>query len=135
MLSIDMTPLIDVVFLLLIFFMVGTTFIELNTGIKIELPNSNVKELSKVKEVLVLVDKAENIELAVKNKDGSLENVKVKLEELESILKEKLESSENKNVIIKADKNLTHGVIVSIMTHAKNAGAQSLDIATENQNQ
>ena len=39
----------------------------------------------------------------------------------------------NKNVIIKADKNLTHGVIVDIMTRAKNAGAESLDIATESE--
>ncbi|MBZ4683119.1 MAG: biopolymer transport protein ExbD [Fusobacteriaceae bacterium] len=132
MLTIDLTPLIDVVFLLLIFFMVGTTFIEVNTGIKIELPKSTVKELSKIKEIIILADKNENIQLLINEKNGKRDTLNInKTDDLTKILAEKLLNSENKNVIIKADKSLTHGFIVDIMTKAKDAGAVSLDIATE----
>ncbi|TDT71494.1 biopolymer transport protein ExbD [Hypnocyclicus thermotrophus] len=133
MLTIDLTPLIDVVFLLLIFFMVGTTFIEVNTGIKIELPKSTVKELSKIKEIIILADKNENVQLLINEKNGKRNTVNIKkTDDLKEILAKKLANSENKNIIIKADKSLSHGFIVDIMTKAKDAGALSLDIATEN---
>ena len=52
---------------------------------------------------------------------------------LELLLTEKLKLSAEKNVVIKADKELSHGDVVEIMTISKNAGATSLDIATENE--
>ena len=62
-LILEITPLIDVVFLLLIFFMLATTFDE-RSAFKIELPKSTVaKTKSTLKEVQVLVDKDKNIYL------------------------------------------------------------------------
>lgn len=50
-LILELTPLIDVVFLLLIFFLVATTFDEMRGGIKIDLPQSTIKEISDIKEI------------------------------------------------------------------------------------
>jgi len=56
-LKLDLTPLIDVVFLLLIFFMLGTSFIDINAGVKIDLPQSSIEEISDFKEILIAIDK------------------------------------------------------------------------------
>ncbi len=130
-LKLDLTPLIDVVFLLLIFFMLGTTFIDINAGVKIDLPQSTIKEISDYKEILVAIDKNRNIEIAYKDSTGKRMNEEVKMTELEGTLMELIENSQEKNVIIKADRSIDHGTVVEIMSVAKNVGALSLDIAAE----
>jgi biopolymer transport protein ExbD len=50
---------------------------------------------------------------------------------MEPDLKDKLAYSESKLVILKADQDALHGKLVELMAHAKDAGAQSLTIATE----
>lgn len=125
----ELTPLIDVVFLLLIFFMVATTFEDLS-GIKIDLPQSTIKEIKEIKEIQVLIDKNSEIYLNYKEADNSQKSIQVTLENLKGELNEKLLNSRNKNVIITADKKLDYGFIVKIMTISKEAGASSLDIDT-----
>ena len=49
----EMTPLIDVVFLLLIFFLVATSFEDIDSGIKIDLPQSTIREIKAVKELQI----------------------------------------------------------------------------------
>lgn len=133
-LSLDLTPLIDCVFLLLIFFMVGTQLINDKTGLKIELPKSSVVEMSEVQDLVIFVDQSRNMEISYVTTDNNNRvNEKATMENLESILTEKLKLSVEKNVVIKADKGLSHGDVVEIMTISKNAGAISLDIATENE--
>lgn len=133
-LSLDLTPLIDCVFLLLIFFMVGTQLINDKTGLKIELPKSSVVEMSEVQDLVIFVDQSRNMELSYITTDNNNRvNEKATMENLENILTEKLKLSVDKNVVIKADKGLSHGDVVEIMTISKNAGATSLDIATENE--
>ena len=109
-LALEITPLIDVVFLLLIFFLVATTFEDINSGIKIDLPQSTI--------VLNFKEKGKN------------QKVKVNKNNLKTELENKLKESEEKNIVISADKNLDYGFIVEIMTISKEAGAASLDIDT-----
>lgn len=129
-LALELTPLIDVVFLLLIFFMVATTFEDVSSGIKIELPESSIQEVSQVKEIQVVVDAESVIYLSVKETDGTTENNQVSIDQLKEELAGKILNSNEKNVIITADKNLDYGLIVEIMSIAKEAGAGSLDINT-----
>lgn len=131
MLKIDLTPLIDVVFLLLIFFMVSTSFIDMNAGVKVDLPNSSIKDISKIKEIIVSINKEREIFVTLKNQDGKVDKENVKKERLEEILSINLQKIENKNVIINADKSLDHGMIVEIMSIIKKSGASSLDIAAQ----
>ncbi len=129
-LILELTPLIDVVFLLLIFFMVATTFEDVSSGIKIELPESTIQEVSEVKEIQVVIDADSRIYLSVKEGNGSSEKSQVNIEQLKEELAGKILNSKERNVIITADKNLDYGFIVKVMTLAKEAGASSLDIDT-----
>lgn len=126
---IELTPLIDVVFLLLIFFMVATTFDDVKGGIKIELPQSTIREIAEVKEIQIIVDKDKNMILNFKE-NGKTEQISVNKDSLKTRLAEKLAESKEKNVIISADKKLDYGYIVEIMSISKEAGANSLDIDT-----
>lgn len=128
-LILELTPLIDVVFLLLIFFLVATTFDEMRGGIKIDLPQSTIKEISDIKEIQVIIDKNKNMVLHYKDK-GKTEEVNVDKNNLKDKLSERLGNMKEKNIIISADKSLDYGYIVDVMTISKEAGAQSLDIDT-----
>lgn len=125
----ELTPLIDVVFLLLIFFMVATTFEDLS-GIKIDLPQSTIKEIKDVKEIQIIIDENSELYLNYREASKSKKSIKVTLENLKEELAEKLLNSSEKNVIITADKKLDYGFIVEVMTISKEAGASSLDIDT-----
>ncbi|MCF2639004.1 biopolymer transporter ExbD [uncultured Fusobacterium sp.] len=128
-LTLEITPLIDVVFLLLIFFLVATTFEDINSGIKIELPQSTIREIKDIKEIQIAIDKNKNMVLNYKEK-GKTQKVNVNKENLKAELEEKFKNSNEKNVVISADKKLDYGYIVEIMTISKEAGASSLDIDT-----
>lgn len=128
-LVLELTPLIDVVFLLLIFFLVATNFKDLDSGIKIDLPTSTVKSEKPVDEIQIVVTKGREYYLIIKEK-GKTNKKRLSFKNLKKELKESLEKSKDKNVIISADKNVTHGVIVDVMTASKEAGAVSLDIDT-----
>ena len=125
----EMTPLIDVVFLLLIFFLVATSFEDINSGIKIDLPQSTIREIKAVKELQVDITKGKTI--YVKYQEGNeRKSIKVTKDSLKRVLADKLEKSQDKTVIISGDKALDYGFIVDIMTISKEAGASELGIDT-----
>ncbi|MGL5377740.1 MAG: ExbD/TolR family protein [Cetobacterium sp.] len=128
-LILELTPLIDVVFLLLIFFLVATTFEDVNSSIKIDLPTSTVKSAKPVNELQIVITKNREYFLSYKENGKSKRN-SINSKNLKEALLQKLGESEEKNVIISADKNVSHGIIVEAMTAAKEAGATSLDIDT-----
>ncbi len=118
--SIDIAPLVDVVFLLLIFFMLSTTF-EVNPGIKVNLPESSSKEIKKeTKDIKIIITKSEHIYFNGK---------KVDLQQL----KKEFAKIKNKKrlIIIEADKFSYHGVVVSVMDVAKSLGFNNFAIATK----
>lgn len=125
----EMTPLIDVVFLLLIFFLVATTFEDIDTGIKIDLPQSTIKEVKTVKEVQLSLTNSKEIFLKYQDRKEN-KKVPVKKANLKRELSKVLSESENKAVVISGDKTLDYGYIVEIMTLSKEAGAEQLDIDT-----
>ena len=115
-LILEITPLIDVVFLLLIFFMLATTFDE-RSAFKIELPKSTVaKTKSTLKEVT--------------NNSGKSETEELDLATFVDFVSEKLETSESKDVVVSADKDIDYGFIVEIMSLLKEAGASGINIDT-----
>ena len=118
----DITPMIDVVFLLLIFFMLSTTFIS-KPGIDVSLPKASAEQIKKSKEELT-VTISNNGDIYIKEK-------KVRLEELNEIFINAAATSEDSIVIINADEHVTHGRVVEIMDRAKEAGISKLAVATE----
>ena len=129
-LVLEITPLIDVVFLLLIFFMLATSFDE-RSAFKIDLPKSTAaKTKSTLKEVQVLVDKEKNIYLRYTDNSGRLQSEKLDLSSFVSVVSEKLNTSESKDVMISADKAIDYGFIVEIMSFLKESGASAINIDT-----
>ena len=129
-LVLEITPLIDVVFLLLIFFMLATSFDE-RSAFKIDLPKSTAaKTKSTLKEVQVLVDKEKNVYLRYTDNSGKPQNESLDLTSFVSVVSEKLNNSENKDVIISADKDIDYGFIVEIMSLLKESGASAINIDT-----
>ena len=128
-LILEMTPLIDVVFLLLIFFMLATTFDE-RSAFKIDLPKSTVaKTKETLKEVQVLVDKDKNIYLSY-TENNKLQQEKLELSNFVSAVSVKLNNSQSKDVMISADKIIDYGFIVEIMSLLKESGASAINIDT-----
>jgi biopolymer transport protein ExbD len=117
----DLTPLVDVVFLLLIFFMLSTTFI-VAPGIKVKLPKSSSTEISREKkEVRVVMAKDDKI---------FVEQKLVSIDELGKYLKKAVRESPEGMVIIQADERVLHGKVVEVMDVAKTSGFNKLAIAT-----
>lgn len=130
-LSPDLTPLIDVVFLLLIFFMVATTFDDMN-GMKIELPKSEVSEIKdSVEKLSILLTKDNELKLKVDKKGEQSIVIDLTKEDLKDKLKENIDLMSSKRVSILADRGIDYGDVVDIMSDIKTAGAEAIDIETK----
>ncbi|MEG1583414.1 MAG: biopolymer transporter ExbD [Cetobacterium sp.] len=112
----DLTPLIDVVFLLLIFFMLVTTF-DKYSGFNLELPKGSISSEVTKDNYELIIDK-ENKYFIVKDKEKN----QVLLEELPN----KLESI--KEITITADKDLKYEVIVKTIGVLKNSGIDKVEL-------
>jgi len=117
--AIDIAPLVDVVFLLVIFFAVSTTFLE-TSGLKLDLPTSKSTAEREARGL--------SVSLAA---DGSLEfdGEVIQVERLPELLRAALEGRERKVVVLRADAATPHGRVVELMDVIKGAGAEALTIA------
>lgn len=118
---INITSLIDVLFLLLIFFMVSSTFLE-QPGIKLELPQA---------QSAVVVEKKDYTLYMSKEGEMFLNDEKVTLKTLEAKLKEAMPAMKDGALILKADQDATHGRVVKVMDIAKESGVKKLIIGTK----
>lgn len=116
MATIDLTPLIDVVFLLLVFFMVSTTFNKYGR-IDIEIPTSTVENKVDDTKIEIVIDK--NGEYFI-IKDGKTSSLNI--DDLSSHL------VGVKEVSITGDKNLKYQVVMDLITKVKKEGIENLGI-------
>lgn len=119
--GLNVTPLIDVVFNLVIFFAVSSTFLE-QPGIKLALPEAQKTDLQKIEKAVVFITADQ--QLLLRDKEISFEN-------LGPVLKDEMEQSLDKTLIINADKQVAHGFVVKVMDLARQNGVLKLVIATE----
>ncbi len=124
--NVELTPLIDVVFLLLIFFMVSSTFIS-ETQLKIDLPEAS-GELQEIE--------ANVLEIAVDKRGEYAINGRIlvnnELSTLVRALQEAAKSVDKKErVIVTADANATHQAVVRAMDAAGKVGLTRISITTQ----
>lgn len=117
---INITSLIDVLFLLLIFFMVSSTFLE-QPGIQLELPEAKSSVLVEQKEFTLFVSQ---------NGTLFLNDSEISLEDLETRIREALPGMKDRALILKADKNVNYGLVVKVMDAVKSSGLKRLIIGT-----
>jgi biopolymer transport protein ExbD len=120
---VDLTPMIDVVFLLLIFFMISTTFIE-RPGFTIDLPEGGAEKIEQgQKEVQVYL--AANGDIFLKREQTSLNELLRTLQHYGPV------KAKQMTFLLMADKDALHGRVVELMDAAKLAGFGQLAIATD----
>ncbi|RJR47639.1 MAG: biopolymer transporter ExbD [Desulfobacteraceae bacterium] len=120
--TIGIAPFIDMVFLLLIFFMVTSQF-DMASGVPIQLPRVSGKTFEESREkVQVVIDKGGQI---------FLKGVKLDMKGLEKELRAVLREKGLVSLVIQADRNVAHGIVVEAMDTAKTAGVHTIVIAAQ----
>jgi biopolymer transport protein TolR len=119
--EINVTPLVDVMLVLLIIFMV--TAPRLEQGVKVDLPQVTAAALPQVSEELVIS--------VTRDRRVYLNRYAVPLSELEPKLEQILAQRANKDVYLRADKDVAYGFVVQVMAEVKKAGIASLGMVTE----
>jgi biopolymer transport protein ExbD len=116
------TPLIDIVFLLLIFFMLTSHF-DVASGVRVRLPKAGQRVHDQDTSKATLVMDAEG--------NTFFKGRKVDRKELPEALRTLVEKNQVDQLILQADKNVTHGKVVHVMDLAKRAGIRSIIIAAQ----
>jgi biopolymer transport protein TolR len=119
--DINVTPFVDVMLVLLIIFMVtAPMMIE---GLNVDLPEATAKPIDSEKEHLVItIDK---------NHLVYINDFKVAVDFLGEKLNKMLQGRSDREVYLKADKNIPYGIVVQVMAEIKKAGIEQLGMITE----
>lgn len=119
--GLDMSPLIDMVFILLIFFAVSTTFTK-DMQLDLERPSAQGSSVSSTKSIKIYIDK-----------DGAvfMDEQPVKSWMLQSMVRDALTISSESTVLVIADKNTPTELLIEVIDQAKLAGAIDVGVATE----
>ena len=122
--DVSLTPLIDVVFLLLIFFMVTTTFNQ-HANLRVELPDaSNAVQSNEVNKIEVIIDKNGQYYI-----DGT-SLLDQQSRTLVTALGKVVQNSKAEKILIRADAQAPHQSVVSVMDAAGKLGLSQISIAT-----
>jgi len=118
--TIDMAPLIDIVFILLIFFMVTTTFVK-DMKLDLERPKANSAVAASSKAIRLFIDR---------NGDTYVDGEAVRLWLIQSKLRDLLSTSSNKIVLVVTDEGVPAGRLVEVVDQARLAGGGRGGVAT-----
>ena len=121
--QVNITSLIDVVLLLLIFFMISTTFVT-QPGIRVNLPKASTKVNNVAQESNTIVITSDNTIFINRQKIRDVQ-------ELREILTSLHTEQNGELIVVKADENVAHGIVVSVMDIAKTSGFSRIAIATQ----
>lgn len=117
--SIDMTPMLDIVFIMLIFFVVTTSFVK-ETGIDIERPSAQTAERQERGNILVAID--ESGAIWVDRRRIELGAVRANIERLRA-------EYPGGSVVVQADTNSRSGMMVAVLDQIRLAGVENIAIA------
>jgi len=119
--NIDMTPMLDIVFIMLIFFIVTTSFIK-ESGIEVEKPQASSAKTDKKVNIIIGIKKTG--EIWVDNHPIDIRALRTTVEKLHA-------DTPEGTVIIAADKRSETGVLVSVMDQVKLAGIAKISIGAD----
>jgi len=119
--QIDISPLIDMVFILLIFFMVTTTFVK-DMKLDLQRPGASSGVAASTKAIRVFIDN---------QGDVYVDNQQVRIYSLQSKLRDMLRVSTNKSVLVVTDENVPAKTVLQVVDQSKLSGATDVGVATE----
>ncbi len=120
--EIDMTPMLDIVFIMLIFFIVTTSFVK-ETGIDVSRPSANTAEKKERGNILIAIKP---------NGDVWMDKRKVELRAVRANTERMHAENPEGSVVIIADKESQTGVLVEVMDQVRSAGVYNVSIAANN---
>jgi len=119
--DINVTPLVDIMLVLLIIFMI--TAPALQNGLPVDLPEVNAGALpGESQEVVLTISSTQEI---------YINKYQVTLEELAPKIKEIITQKNSQTIYLRADKNVPYGFVVLIMSELMKAGAKNIGVVTE----
>lgn len=120
--AVDMTSMIDVTFLLLIFFMVTATF-AINQTKDVRVPSSSSTVSNKPEKILVVVDSEEKI--SVCSDKGTRA---VRIEELQAFLKEEVQRTRQEDIMVAGDRSIRYDFFIRVLDCVSHAGIQNIKL-------
>ena len=118
--AIDMTPMLDIVFIMLIFFIVTTVFVK-EAGIEVNKPEAS--EAFRPKNANIFIAVTEDGDVWLDKRQVDPDSIRANVERL-------LTEQPTDYVIIQADVNAKHGLVVKIMDQVKDAGIDKISVAS-----
>ncbi|MGB0646661.1 MAG: ExbD/TolR family protein [Bradymonadia bacterium] len=119
--DIDISPLIDMVFILLIFFMVSTTFVK-DMSIDLQRPGAQSATKASTKALRIVIDEQQAVFI-----DGN----PVRPWMIQSRVRDFLEMSDDKQVLVVTDRRVSAEKLVEVVDQCRMAGALDVGVATE----
>ncbi len=119
--EINVTPFVDVMLVLLIIFMVTAPMMM--EGVEVNLPKTTTKSIKTREDPLILT--------VNKKREIFIENHRITLEDLETKVKKIFKYRREKEVLLKADKEVPYGFVIKVVAGVKNAGIDKLGMITE----
>ncbi len=119
--GVDVSPLIDMVFILLIFFMVSTTFIK-DMQIDLNRPGASSSKPSSSKSIRIFIDSSEKIYV-----DGQ----HIRSWILQSKIREMVATEKSKSILVVTDKKVSADKLVDVVDQCRLAGVKDIGVATE----
>ena len=120
--TIDMTPMLDIVFIMLIFFIVTTSFVK-ESGIQIKEPIAVTAEQHPRANIFVGINEAGEVYMLKR---------KIKPDDVRTTIENMLLENPESQVVIQADMNGESGVLLDVIDAAKKAGVKYVSVAAEN---
>ena len=120
--EINLTPMLDVVFIMLIFFIVTATFIK-EAGIQVERPDTITADSQDDAAILIAISENDEIWIDREERDPKM---------LRSIIERLHAENPKGSIVIQADEGSTHERLVIVMEAAKAAGVTNVAIASDN---
>ena len=122
--AIDISPLIDVVFILLIFFMVSTTFVK-DAQLELQRPSAQSAEAADTKSVRVSIDRTGALYLGEEA---------IRLWMLQSRVREQLRSTSQSTVLVIADRSTPTELLIDVIDQCRMGGAKDVGVITDKEN-
>lgn len=119
--TVDISPLIDMVFILLIFFMVTTTFVK-DMKLELDRPGAASATPASTKSIRVFIDKYGDI---------YVDNQQVRIYSLQSKLRDMLRLSTDKSILVVTDETVAAKLVLEVVDQTRLAGATDVGVATE----
>lgn len=117
--GIDITPMMDIVFIMLIFFIVTASFVK-ETGVDVNRPSASTAEKKTAASILVAI---------TENNDVWIDKRMVDVRAVSANIKRMLADNPKGTVVVQADKSSKNGVLVQVLDQAKLAGATNVAVS------